>query len=72
MSKPRPGVCGPCGAPVLREAVRPEDLRQWGRAWVSGHLYHEEGTGARLVRVRCIEHAEPGDPRLSPVEVHGF
>lgn len=46
MSKPRPGVCGVCGRPVVHSATAFED----GIAW--GHTY-ERG---RLKRVRCREH----------------
>ncbi len=61
--KARPGVCGLCGVAV----VQPEEVKL---GWHRGHLYERKLLPNQtkfsepfLVRVRCMRHKEPGDPR---------
>ena len=63
MREIRPGVCGICGVAV----VQPEEIQP---GWHFGHLHESKlvanqtkNTELVLVRVRCMAHKEPRDPR---------
>lgn len=52
--KPKPGVCGVCGSAV----VQPDQLTPSCHGWNNGHLFRD-----KLVKIRCMRHKEPDDPR---------
>lgn len=60
MRKPSPGVCGYCGAPVIRgnQPASTTELSPHGRKWISGHLCEDVDGVPKLIRVRCRDHAE--------------
>lgn len=60
MRKPKPGCCGICGKAQIRSSV--EEIKSDERTWVSGHLYDFDG---KLMKVRCLEHAEEFDERVN-------
>lgn len=52
----RPGVCGICGSAV----VQPEHKEA---GWHSGHYYLHRNNQVTLIKVRCMNHLDPDDPR---------